>query len=276
MNRALDKLDQHWSAGRFVCVGLDPQLDRIPSHMQQGTAAETIIAFNRAIIEATADVVAAYKPNVAFYERYGAEGVTALIETVATIEELSPSAAVVIDAKRADIGSTNTGYVAAAFDVLSGDAMTVNPYLGIEALSPFKEQRERLMFVLCRTSNPGAGEFQDLLVDGEPLYLRVADQVARSWNEFGNFGLVVGATSPGELAQLRRRHSDLPLLIPGIGAQGGDVESVCGAIRLAGSPNILVNSSRAILYADSGFGAADAAREAAIALSNSVRDGLGF
>lgn len=268
-------LAEHWSAGRFVCVGLDPQIEKIPEHLKQGRPSDTIIAFNRAIIESTCDLVAAYKPNVAFYERFGVDGYNALRETVLTIRSLNPGVPVILDAKRADIGNTNAGYVDSIFKDLAADGTTVNPYLGFEALSPFSELADKIHFVLCRTSNPGAGEFQDLRVDDQPLYMHVARHVAESWNANQNFGLVVGATSPAELTEIRTAVPTLPLLIPGVGAQGGDVAAVAASVRSAGTPNVLVNSSRGILFADTGTGFADAARRAAMDLSNALTDLLG-
>jgi orotidine-5'-phosphate decarboxylase len=244
-----EKLEAHWAAGRFLCVGLDPDIRLIPPHLQQGRAVDTIVAFNRTVIEATCDLVAAYKPNMAFFERYGAAGYAALQETLATINDLSPRVTVVLDGKRGDIGNTNNGYVESTFDHLGADATTINPYLGFDAIRPYAQRRDRLMYVLCRTSNEGSSEFQELIIDDEPLFLHVARRVGEVWNTEGsNFGLVVGATSPQELARVREVVPHLPLLIPGVGAQGGDVKSVTRAVSVAGRPNVLVNASRSVLY----------------------------
>ena len=269
----------HFAAGRHLVVGLDTDPERIPASVTPGAAtAERVIEFNRAIVAATADLVAAYKPNAAFYEALGEDGFHALEETVATIHERAPQAAVILDAKRADIGSTNAGYVAAAFERLGADAITVHPYLGGEALAPFLERTEKLVFVLARTSNPGAGELQDIEDrDGVPLYRRVARAVARDWNGAGNCGLVVGATYPEEMRAVRADvPASMPILIPGAGAQGGDVAATVAANREAGSDAYLINSSRSILYASAGEDFAAAARAAAQALDSEIRSAKGL
>lgn len=266
-------LATHFAAGRHLAVGLDSDPARIPdSVLPDAAAGERVIEFNRRIVEATADVVAAYKPNAAFYEALGEDGFHALEETVATIHRRAPGAAVILDAKRADIGSTNAGYVTAAFERLGADAITVHPYLGGEALVPFLERADKQVFVLARTSNPGAGELQDLVADGLPLYRHVARAVAGSWNGAGNCGLVVGATYPQELAAVRGDvPAEMPILIPGVGAQGGDVVAVVAANREAGSDAYLINASRSILYASAGEDFAEAARAAATALDAEIR-----
>jgi orotidine-5'-phosphate decarboxylase len=263
----------HFAAGRHLVVGLDPVLERIPESVAVGaTAAERVIEFNRAIVAATAELAAAYKPNSAFYEALGEDGFDALEATVATIRQRAPGAAVILDAKRADIGSTNAGYVAAAFDRLGADAITVHPYLGGAALAPFLERAEKLVFVLARTSNPGAGELQDLVADGLPLYRHVARVVAHDWNAAGNCGLVVGATYPEEMAAIRTdAPAAMPILVPGVGAQGGDVAAVVRANREAGSDAYLIAASRSILYASAGEDFADAAHAAAEALDGEIR-----
>jgi orotidine-5'-phosphate decarboxylase len=249
-----------------LCVGLDPDPTRI-----QGDVA----AFNRAIIAATADLVCCYKPNIAFYEALGQAGYDALRATIAAIPHDIP---VLLDAKRGDVDSTAERYATAVFDVLGADAVTVNPYLGRDSLEPFLRYREKGIFVLCRNSNPGAGDLQELEVAGpggaEPLYLRVAT-LATEWNGAGNVGLVVGATYPEQLARVRGRCPQLPILVPGIGAQGGALqESVCAADN--GSPSgFLVNASRGVLYAAAAGGdAAAAAREAALRLRDGINAAL--
>jgi orotidine-5'-phosphate decarboxylase len=263
----------HFAVGRHLVVGLDTDPARIPAAVApDASLAERVVAFNRAIVAATAGLAAAYKPNSAFYEALGAEGFQALAETVATIRDGAPEAAVILDAKRADIGSTNAGYVAAAFERLGADAVTVHPYLGGEALAPFLERRDKLVFVLARTSNPGAGELQDLVAGDLPLDRHVARAVADSWNGAGNCGLVVGATYPEELRAVRGDvPPQMPILIPGAGAQGGDVAAVVAANRDADSDAYLINASRSILYASSGEDFADAARSAAEALDSEIR-----
>ncbi len=266
-------LRAHFAAGRHLVVGLDTDPARLPESLAPGASpAERVVEFNRRIVEATAELACAYKPNSAFYEALGADGFRALEETIGAIRAAAPDAAVILDAKRADIGSTNAGYVAAAFDQLGADAVTVHPYLGGEALSPFLERGGKLIFVLARTSNPGAGEFQDLLTDGVPLYRHVARTVAGSWNAAGNCGLVVGATYPDEMRAIREDiPAETPILIPGVGAQGGDVAAVVAANRDAGSDAFLIAASRAIIYASSGEDFAEAARGAAQSLDTEIR-----
>jgi orotidine-5'-phosphate decarboxylase len=262
-------LAAHNAAGRHLVIGLDTDPARIPASVEpSASAAERVVAFNREIVEHTAGLACAYKPNAAFYEALGEDGFRALKETVRAIRELAPEAPVILDAKRADIGSTNAGYVRAVFDELGADAVTVHPYLGREALAPFLEREEKLLFVLARTSNPGAGEFQDLVVDGAPLYRRVAGAVAASWNAAGNCGLVVGATYPEELRLVREDVGpEMPILVPGVGAQGGDLDAVVAIHGEAGSDTYLVSASRSILYASAGDDFAAAAREEARSLA---------
>ncbi len=222
----------------LLCVGLDPDPARLP--------VADVLAFHRAIIDATADLVCAYKPNSAFFEALGADGWRLLKQTIEAIPSHIP---VILDAKRGDVGNTARAYAQAAFGFFNADAVTVSPYLGHDAVAPFLEWPERAALVLCRTSNPGAPDLQDLLVDGEPLYLRVAD-LARQWSApHHNGGLVVGATYPGELAAVRARCPDLPILLPGVGAQGGDLEASVRAGLDARGAGLLVSASRSVLYA---------------------------
>jgi orotidine-5'-phosphate decarboxylase len=259
-------LEAQWAKGNFVCVGLDSEFGKIPeSARKSGTECDvsvsnSIVAFNRSIVEATKDLVCAYKPNAAFYEAYGAEGLDALHRTIVDIHTIAPNVPVILDAKRADIGNTNAGYVAAAFDFLRADAITVHPYLGAEALQPFLARADKGMIVLCRTSNPGAGEFQDLTVNGEPLYQIVARRVSSDWNKNGNCALVVGATYPDELLKVRGLVGNMPILIPGIGAQGGDVEKTVMAGKDSRGQGMIINSSRGIIFASKDADFAEAAR----------------
>lgn len=263
----------HFAAGRHLVVGLDTDPARLPESVAPGAApSERVVAFNRLIVDATADVACAYKPNSAFYEALGKDGFAVLEATIAAIREGAPDAAVILDAKRADIGSTNAGYVAAAFDQLGADAVTVHPYLGGEALVPFLERADKLIFVLARTSNPGASELQDLVADGAPLYRHVARTVAANWNAAGNCGLVVGATYPEEMRAIREDiPAAMPILIPGVGAQGGDVAAVVATNRAAGSNAFLIAASRSIIYASAGEDFAEAARAAAQSLDTEIR-----
>lgn len=269
----IERLVEQHTRGLHLCVGLDTDPQRLPQSVAPDAPVhERVIAFNQAIIDATADLVCAYKPNVAFYEALGRPGFAALAATVQFARKRAPDAIVVIDAKRADIGSTNEGYVEAIFTQLGGDALTVHPYLGSEALDPFLQQRDRLIFVLARTSNPGAAEFQDLMVGDLPLYRRVARTVASKWNHEGNCGLVVGATYAEELEEIRRDvGADMPFLIPGVGAQGGDLEAVVDVHRSTGSNSFLINASRSVLYASRGSDFAEAARAEAVALDTAIR-----
>lgn len=248
----------------LVCIGLDTHFEKIPQHLKSKQF--PLFEFNREIIDATVDLVCAYKPNIAFYEA-SQDGLVGLLQLKKTIDYLGKNYSeipIILDAKNADIGNTNEGYVSFAFDYLKADAITLHPYLGREALQPFFDRKDKGSFVLCRTSNPGAGEFQDLEVDsglsaGEAgnqkvkLYQRVAKKVSAEWNTNKNCGLVVGATYPTELEIVRHLVGDgIPLLIPGVGAQGGDVEKTVKAGIDKNSLNAIINSSRGIIYASSG------------------------
>lgn len=253
-------LEAQWDRQKFVCPGLDPDFEKLPEHIRSRGVREAFVSFNRGIIDATKDLVCAYKPNSAFYEAHGDDGIAALRETIVYINEQAPGVPVLYDAKRADIGNTNVGYAVAAFDHLGADAITVHPYMGGESLKEFFDRTDKGIFVMCRNSNPGAGEFQDLLVDGEPLYLHLAKAFRDKWNSNGNCGLVVGATYPEEIARVRSAAPDMTFLIPGVGAQGGDlVASVSNGKNAQGS-GFIISTGRAILYASSGTDFAEAAR----------------
>ncbi|GCE02990.1 orotidine-5'-phosphate decarboxylase [Dictyobacter aurantiacus] len=269
----LKRLEQRWQQGHFVCVGLDPEYERLPASVKEGRSQEEALThFACELIDATADLVCAYKPNIAFYEAYGDAGLRALGRTIAYSKKSRPEIPVILDAKRADIGSTNLGYVSSSFDLLQADAITVHPYLGKEAMAPFLKRADKGVIVLAKTSNPGSGEFQDLLVgeQKEPLYLTVARNVARYWNDNGNCALVVGATYPAELKRVREAVGDFPLLIPGIGAQGGDVAATVQAGRDSRGWGMIINSSRSIIYASSSTDFAQAARSATAALEAEI------
>jgi orotidine-5'-phosphate decarboxylase len=259
-----DKLRQAIrDSGSLLCVGLDPDPAKIPAHLMK--KGDPVFQFNRAVIDATADFAAAFKPNLAFYEALGSEGLDILRRTVAYV----PSGRLIIgDAKRGDIGSTAERYARALIG-LGFDSFTVNPFLGEDSVRPFIGDPSKGAFMLCLTSNPGSRDFQQLRVDGEPLYLHIARAVAR-WNDRGNCGLVVGATHPGELAAVRGATSDLPFLIPGIGAQGGDLESTIMAGTDAGGGAAFINASRSILYASAGEDFARAARLEAERLNGEI------
>jgi orotidine-5'-phosphate decarboxylase len=236
----------------LLCVGLDPDLGKIPAHLLKGS--DPIFRFCKAVIDATSDFAAAFKPNLAFFEALGPEGMDILRRTVAHIPE---GRLKIGDAKRGDIGSTAEHYARALTD-LGFDSFTVNPFLGEDSVRPFLKDPSRGAFVLCLTSNPGSKDFQQLSVDNEPLYLHVARAV-NQWNDQGNCGLVVGATHFRELASVRQAAAGLPFLIPGIGAQGGDLEATIAAGTDATGGLALINASRSILYASSGEDFAEAA-----------------
>lgn len=250
-------LDQNWKKSRLLCVGLDSDVTKLPK-------GETQLSFNQKIIEATSDLVAAYKPNIAFYESEGVKGFEALRKTIAFILENAPHVLVLLDAKRGDIGNTNEAYAKAAFEELKADAITLHPYMGRESLQPFLNYAEKGCFILCRTSNPGAKEFQDVNVDDEPLYLKVAKQVSQQWNKNNNCGLVVGATCPEELQAVRKAAPDLPFLVPGVGAQGGDWKTTVKLGTNADGGGLLINLSRSVIFASNGVDFATAARNAVL------------
>ena len=247
----------------LLCVGLDPDPASMPDKMG-------IFEFNKAIIDATVDLVSAYKPNIAFYEALGSQGLDELKRTRDYVPEDVPF---IIDAKRGDIGNTARAYARAVFDYFNADAVTVSPYLGYDSLEPFVEYTDRGVFVLCRTSNAGAQDFQSLSCEVEgghgPLYAVVAGTVNR-WNTRGNLGLVVGATYPEELKRIRQDYPDIHLLIPGVGAQGGELAQVVSYGIDARRQRTIINSSRQILYASGGEDFAAAARHAA----ETLRDGI--
>jgi orotidine-5'-phosphate decarboxylase len=275
------KLEKYWSQGKFLCVGLDPVIDRFPATLQEEfkrDMASSILAFNQAIVDATSDLVCAYKPNSAFFEAHGVAGLQALKATVGYIHQQHPDIPVILDAKRGDIGSTNQGYVQYAFDEIGVDAITVHPYLGQEALEPFLQRKEKGIIVLAKTSNPGAGELQDLAVGsgGEPLYEVVARRVAQEWNGNGNCALVVGATYPAELKKVREIVGDMPFLLPGIGAQGGDLESTVKSGQDSRGWGMIIAATRSVIYASSDHDFAEAAREEAQRLDLEIKQHLNF
>ncbi len=258
-----ERLEEAWErSGSLLCIGLDPEPERMP--------VSDVLSFNRAVIEATADLVCAYKPNIAFYERLGVTGFSVL---KATIEAVPRGVVTVVDAKRGDVGHTARAYAEALYDALGADAVTVNAYLGADSLEPFLGRADRGVFVVCRTSNPGARDLQDLLVDTEdgprPLYEVVALH-ARTWARHGNTGLVVGATYPEEMSRLRGLCPELPFLVPGVGAQGGDVRAAVRAGMDDRGQGVIISASRSVLYAGSGPRFADAVREAALRLRQEI------
>ncbi len=248
------------ASGSLLCVGLDPELARVPERFH--AELHPLFAFCREVIDATAPFACAFKPNTAFFEALGAQGWTELAMIFAHVREHHPDVFLICDAKRGDIGSTNTGYVSAVFDGLRADAITLHPYLGAEALRPFLEREEKASIVLCRTSNAGAGELQDLQIDGKPLWEHVAARVSNEWNARGNCMLVLGATWPAEMRRIREIAPEMTFLVPGIGAQGGDVEATVQAGLRADGKGLVISSSRAILYATDPAQAARETRDA--------------
>jgi orotidine-5'-phosphate decarboxylase len=236
------------TSGSLVCVGLDPDPAKSPADL--GKEPSPLYAFNRRIVDATFDIAAAYKPQIAFYSAVGAED--QLSASIRYIRERAPAALVILDAKRGDIGNTAEAYAREAFDRYGADAVTVNPYMGEDSVRPFLARKDRGALLLCRTSNSGAKDFQDLVLDGLPLYRHVARHAADHWNQHGNLMLVVGATVPREMAELRAAHPQLPFLVPGIGAQGGDLQATLAAGLDAHGAGLLISASRSIIYAGGG------------------------
>ena len=264
----MQALQRRWSAsGSLVCVGLDPEPAKFPARFAGDR--DAVFGFCRDIVDATAEYACAFKPQIAHFAASGAED--ALERLIAHIHDAGPGIPVILDAKRGDIGSTAQQYAREAFDRYGADAVTANPYLGRDSLQPFLDRADRGVIILCRTSNPGAGDLQDLLVDGRPLYQHVAEKIAREWNGNGNCGLVVGATWPEQLRDVREIVGDAPILVPGVGAQGGDAEAVVRNAATADGTGLLVSSSRAILYASSGEDYAAAAANAARELRDTIR-----
>ena len=264
----------------LVCVGLDPDPTRMP--------VADVFQFNRAIVDATWDLVCAYKPNAAFYEALGLPGLDAMARTVAYIHEVAPQAVVIGDVKRGDIGPSGQAYAKASFDVWGFDAVTINAWGGLDSIAPFieysKENSELGIFVWCRGSNPGSADLQDLMVDTPQGPIPVYQQLAKScktWNTAGNVGLVVGATYPEQLEAVRKICPDMPILIPGVGAQGGDLEA---SVRLGTDHRgrlAVISSSRGIIYASGGADFAEKARSEAERLRLKINqilenEGLGW
>ena len=259
MSRFIEQLQQAWDSNNsLVCVGLDPEIERFPAQVLDQPS--PVFQFNKAIIDATADLVCAYKPQFAHYAAYEAED--QLERTIDYIQSTYPAIPVILDSKRGDVGNTAERYAIEAFERYHADAVTVNPYLGGDSLEPFLKYEDKGVIVLCRTSNPGAGELQDLQIGGRRLFHTVAELAARRWNTRGNCMLVVGATYPRELAEVREITGNMPFLVPGVGAQGGDVAQAVQNGQTAAGSGLVISSSRSILYASAGEDFASAARAA--------------
>jgi orotidine-5'-phosphate decarboxylase len=260
LSRAWERSDS------LLCVGLDPDPGKMPGHL--AGSPDAILRFCTAIVDATADLVCAFKPQIAYFAAQRAEDqLEALVDH---IHAHHPGVPVILDVKRGDIGSTAEQYAREAFERYGADAVTVNPYMGFDSIEPWLAYADRGVFLLCRTSNPGGADLQMLDVGGEKLYERVARLASGPWNSGGELGLVVGATVPQELAQVRALAPQLPLLVPGIGAQGGDVQATVTAGRTTAGTGMVINSSRAILYAGRDESFAQAAREAAREARDSI------
>jgi orotidine-5'-phosphate decarboxylase len=250
----IEKLNAAWQQNNsLVCVGLDPDRARFPACVNG-----SIFAFNKAIIDATHDLVCAYKPQIAYFAAAAAED--QLLQTMDYLRKNYPHIPLILDAKRGDIGSTAEQYAVEAFVRYGADAVTINPYMGYDSAEPFLRYADRGVVLLCRTSNSGAGDLQDLMIDNAPLYEHVAQRIAEKWNGNHNCLLVVGATWPEQMRRIRAIVGDMPLLVPGVGAQGGDVEALVKAGQTANGAGLIINSSRAILYASKNDDFATAAR----------------
>lgn len=232
----------------LVCVGLDSEFSKIPERFLKLEFPQ--FEFNKWIIQETHEYATAYKPNSAFYEARGDQGARELKMTMDYLIQNHPDIFTILDAKRADIGNTNNGYVTSIFDWLGFDAVTIHPYLGSEALVPFLERIDKVSIILGRTSNPGAGELQDLEIENKPLWQIVAEKVSQDWNKNNNCMLVVGATYPKEMKKIREIVGEMTILVPGVGAQGGDLKAVVKAGLNSKSLGLIINSSRSIIFAD--------------------------
>ncbi len=266
----LEKLDGMVTKNNsLLCVGIDSDFEKLPPKVRKKSKPQ--LEFNKAIVDATADLVCCYKANSAFYEALGGEGLEQLRDTVVYIHKKYPHIPVLLDAKRADIGNTNDGYVSYIFDYLGIDAVTLHPYLGGEALQPFLDLKDKGLIILCRTSNPGAGELQDLMVHGKPLYQHVAKTVAKKWDKNKNCLLVVGATYPKEMKTIRKIVGpNMVFLVPGAGVQGGDVASTVRNGLGANNRGLIIHSARSIIFASDGPDFARVARQEAILLRDEI------
>jgi orotidine-5'-phosphate decarboxylase len=264
------KLAASWAKNdSLLCVGLDPNMDKLPQHLRGDKAA--FWTFNKAIIDAVADLVCAFKPNSAFYEARGVDGIAELKQTCDYILDKYPDIPIILDFKRGDIGSTNDQYITFAFDYLGVDAVTVHPWSGREGMQSFLNQKDKGIIVWCKGSNPGSGEFQDLEVKGTKLYLQVAKNVSQDWNKNNNCLLVVGATYSEELAEVRQAvGDDMVLLVPGIGAQGGDIQASLQAGLNSTGNGLIISTSRTVLYASDGDNFSQAARDRTIELRDEI------
>jgi orotidine-5'-phosphate decarboxylase len=267
MNSFIEKVRLRWKASA-LCVGLDSNLSQLPQHLGQQPSA--LFEFNKAIIDATHDLVCAYKPQIAYYAAVGAE--EQLKKTITYIHQKYPQIPVILDAKRGDIGDTAEMYAREAFEVYKADAVTVNPYMGGDTLQPFLKYKDKGIIILCKTSNAGSAELQNLKVGSQTLYQVVAQKAAGEWNTHKNTLLVVGGTHASELKEIRKVvGEEIIFLVPGVGAQGGSAKDVIQNGANSQGQGLIINSSRAIIYASSGQDFAEAARQAALKTIESFR-----
>jgi len=263
----IEKLNTAWnSSNSLLCVGLDPNLARIPEHIK--TQPEPIYEFCKAIVDATHDLVCAYKPQIAYFAGLSAED--QLQKTLNYVRETYPHIPIILDSKRGDIGSTAEMYAKEAFERFKADAVTVNPYMGQDSAQPFLDYADKGTVLLCRTSNPGAVDIQDLEIEGQPVYEKVAQMISNDWNTNNNCCIVVGATWPEQMQRLREITGDMPFLVPGVGAQGGDVEALVNAGQTNNGTGLMINSSRGVIYAGKTENFADAARQSALNTRNLI------
>ena len=257
----IKKLEQCWQSNNsLLCVGLDPNWEKIPQHIKKQP--DAIFEFCKAIIDATHDLVCSYKPQIAYFA--GLEAEDQLAKTLDYLRGNYPHIPIILDSKRGDIGSTASMYAKEAFERFQTDAVTVNPYMGHDSAQPFLDYADKGVILLCRTSNPGAKDIQDLEIEGQPIYEKVATMISKSWNTNNNCCIVVGATWPEQMKKLRVICGDMPFLVPGVGAQGGDVEALVKAGQTENGRGLMINSSRAVLYASGGVDFAQAARKVAL------------
>ncbi len=264
-----EKLKQAWNKNQsLLCLGLDPDLTKIPKHLLNEK--NPIFEFNKIIIENTFENVCCYKPQIAYYSGQGAED--QLIQTIQFIKKHCPNIPIILDSKRGDIGPTAEMYAKESFQHYQADAVTVNPYMGTDTISAFTDYKEKGVIILCKTSNPGSMDFQNLEHDGKKLFEWVAIKASSEWNQYQNVQLVVGATYPKELKKIRHLVDQMPLLIPGIGAQGGDLKEVLVNGLDKNKSGVMINVSRSIIYSDSGTLFFSKVKQEALNLKNQIND----
>lgn len=265
----LDKLNKIISTNNsLLCVGLDPDLSKFPKHLINKS--DPFFSFNKLIIDSTYDLVCAFKPNIAFYEAEGVKGITSLKKTIDYIKEKYPFVPVILDSKRSDIGNTSSFYAKAMFEYFNADATTVNPLGGFETIEPFLKYTDRGIICWCKSSNPGAGEFQDLTVNRKPLYITIAEKIAKLSKAYPNLSMFFGATWPDQLKDARKLVPHMSILVPGVGSQGADVEKLIKAGLTKDKKGLIVNVGRAIIYPSINRDFANQARALSIKMRNEI------